>query len=139
MKRMLVIAAVVGLVAAAASVAATRGGSTQGGFLLLPRAAPAGQMTFYGHIKSLKRSGGSDERSKRIKRVQEDYFDKPTAVVRQNPDKSSPPRRLRRGQGASLPTASKETPARVPGHNPRTRGNIQGAAPSSSDAGRVAP
>jgi hypothetical protein len=59
MKRMLVIAAVVGLVAAAASVAATRGGSTQGGFLLLPRAAPAGQMTFYGHIKSLKRSGGN--------------------------------------------------------------------------------
>lgn len=33
----------------------------QSGFLLLPPAAPAGQMTFYGHIKTLKRKGGHYE------------------------------------------------------------------------------
>ena len=54
MKRMLVVAGVTGLVAAAAAFAAQ-----QAGFVLLPRAAPAGQMTLYGHIKSLKRVGSS--------------------------------------------------------------------------------
>jgi hypothetical protein len=48
-----VVATVVGLVVAAGSTAAL-----ESGFALLPRAAPAGQMTFYGHITSLKRSGG---------------------------------------------------------------------------------
>jgi len=52
MKRMLATVAVAGLVGAAAALAAQ-----QSGFLLLPRAAPAGQMTLYGHIKSLKRVG----------------------------------------------------------------------------------
>ena len=52
MKRTLVVATVVSLVVAAVSTAALKSG-----FVLLPRAAPAGQMTFYGHIRSLKRSG----------------------------------------------------------------------------------
>jgi hypothetical protein len=52
MKRTLVIATVLSLVAVAAAVAAQ-----QAGFVLLPRAAPAGQMTLYGHIKSLTRVG----------------------------------------------------------------------------------
>ena len=54
MKRTLVVVAVTGLATAAIAVAAG-----QGGFLTLPRAAPAGQMTLYGHIKSLKRVGSS--------------------------------------------------------------------------------
>jgi hypothetical protein len=54
MKRTLVVVAVVSFAAAAGAMAAL-----QGGFVMLPRAAPAGQMTFYGHIKSLKRVGAS--------------------------------------------------------------------------------
>jgi hypothetical protein len=36
-------------------------GKEQSGFLLLPPAAPAGQMTLYGHIKTLTRKGGHFE------------------------------------------------------------------------------
>jgi hypothetical protein len=46
------------LSAAPASAAAA---SQQSGFPLLPPAAPAGQMTFYGHVKALTRKGGRFE------------------------------------------------------------------------------
>ena len=69
MRSALVIAATTALVAVAmlaslriwstpASSAAT---SKQANFLLLPPAAPAGQMVLYGHVKKLKRVGGHYE------------------------------------------------------------------------------
>ena len=45
------------LLAASASAAAATS-KQQSGFKLLPPAAPAGQMTLYGHIKALTRKGG---------------------------------------------------------------------------------
>ena len=67
MKRSLVI--IGGMAVAAAAVAMSSGlvslsassaavAKRQSGFLLLPPAAPAGQMTLYGHIKTMTRRGG---------------------------------------------------------------------------------
>jgi hypothetical protein len=61
--RLVIAAAVVlGLVASTASEATPRAASARpamrgSGFLLLPPAAPAGQMVLYGHIRRLSRSG----------------------------------------------------------------------------------
>src|SRR5438045_2286270 len=47
--------------AVAAGVASATVGTQGSGFLLLPRAAPAGQMTLFGHIRRLTRRGGHFE------------------------------------------------------------------------------
>jgi len=65
-QRPLVVLAVVAAVAAALVGSAqpwtgpgTRAAAaTRSGFLLLPPAAPAGQMVLYGHVKGLRRTGG---------------------------------------------------------------------------------
>ena len=70
MKRSLLILAGVAVLVSAVSVSASRlvlsassarVAKQQSGFLPLPPAAPAGQMTLYGHIKSLSRKNGRFE------------------------------------------------------------------------------
>jgi len=55
-RRALGAAAVLAAVAAAAAV-----GATATGFLLLPRATPAGDQTYYGHVKKVTRKGSHYE------------------------------------------------------------------------------
>ena len=56
MKKVLVVLSAVVVLALVASLTAVA--KQQSGFVLLPPAAPAGQMTLYGHVKALTRKGG---------------------------------------------------------------------------------